>query len=132
MTQEGGFNFDLSRRNATLGKKGVEAPRALKTGTTIAGIIFKACFCISDMSYSGGLAPPAKYSTKIHTSCNSSLTVLFSLVFAASSFLPPGWRGSRGGYALDVRLDGGGQKLREDPLHRSQHLLLWSGNGSGH
>jgi len=40
-TEEGGFNFDLCRRNAGLGKMGVAAPKFLKTGTTIAGVVFK-------------------------------------------------------------------------------------------
>lgn len=37
----GGFDFDLCRRNAMLEGKGVKLPSAWKTGTTIAGIIFK-------------------------------------------------------------------------------------------
>jgi 20S proteasome subunit beta 2 len=36
-----GFNFDLAKRNAMLEAKGVNFPKAWKTGTTIAGIIFK-------------------------------------------------------------------------------------------
>eukprot|EP00270_Netrium_digitus_P011227 TRINITY_DN355_c0_g1_i3.p1 TRINITY_DN355_c0_g1~~TRINITY_DN355_c0_g1_i3.p1 ORF type:complete len:281 (-),score=67.94 TRINITY_DN355_c0_g1_i3:179-1021(-) len=38
---EGGFCFDLCRRNEFLAKSGIVAPKAKKTGTTIAGIIFK-------------------------------------------------------------------------------------------
>lgn len=41
MQQEGGFEFDLCRRNAALGKMGVQPMTPLKTGTTIAGVIFK-------------------------------------------------------------------------------------------
>jgi hypothetical protein len=37
----GGFNFDLCKRNAFLEKKGVPGARAWKTGTTIAGVIYK-------------------------------------------------------------------------------------------
>lgn len=37
-----GFQFDLCKRNAFLEERGVHAPRLTKTGTTIAGIIFKA------------------------------------------------------------------------------------------
>jgi 20S proteasome subunit beta 2 len=37
----GGFNFDLCTRNELLRKKGVAPPSFTKTGTTIAGIIFK-------------------------------------------------------------------------------------------
>lgn len=38
---QGGFNFDNVARNAMLERAGFKAPRAVKTGTTIAGIIFK-------------------------------------------------------------------------------------------
>lgn len=38
---EGAFNFDLCKRNAYLESRGVKAPGFTKTGTTIAGIIFK-------------------------------------------------------------------------------------------
>lgn len=37
----GGFNFDLCKRNAFLEKKGVKSMTAWKTGTTIAGVIYK-------------------------------------------------------------------------------------------
>ncbi|XP_050389548.1 proteasome subunit beta type-7 [Patella vulgata] len=37
----GGFSFDNCKRNALLEDKGFKAPKAYKTGTTIAGIIFK-------------------------------------------------------------------------------------------
>ena len=37
-----------------------------------------------------------------------------------------------GGHAVYERRDGGGQELREDPLHRAQHLLLRRGDGGGH
>lgn len=40
----GGFNFDLCKRNAMLGLKGVAPPKAWKTGTTIAGVMFKVGF----------------------------------------------------------------------------------------
>lgn len=44
----GGFSFDLCKRNSFLEKKGVSPPGLWKTGTTIAGVIYKA----SEMSYS--------------------------------------------------------------------------------
>lgn len=37
----GGFNFDLCKRNHILEKKGLQTPGFTKTGTTIAGVIFK-------------------------------------------------------------------------------------------
>jgi len=39
--EKGGFVFDLCARNAFLEKKGLKFPSTRKTGTTIAGIIFK-------------------------------------------------------------------------------------------
>jgi 20S proteasome subunit beta 2 len=38
----GGFSFENHARNITLQQKGLTLPRATKTGTTIAGVIFKA------------------------------------------------------------------------------------------
>ncbi len=38
---EGAFNFDLCKRNSYLEGRGIKAPGFTKTGTTIAGIIFK-------------------------------------------------------------------------------------------
>ena len=38
----GGFTFDLCKRNAYLEDKGVKAPGVWKTGTTIAGVVYKA------------------------------------------------------------------------------------------
>ena len=37
----GGFAFDLTRRNAFLERQGFKAPKAVKTGTTIVGLVFK-------------------------------------------------------------------------------------------
>ena len=37
----GGFDFALCKRNAMLELKGMPPPKAWKTGTTIAGIVFK-------------------------------------------------------------------------------------------
>lgn len=36
-----GFNSDLVERNAYLESRGVKSPSLTKTGTTIAGIVFK-------------------------------------------------------------------------------------------
>ena len=37
----GGFEFDLCKRNAFLEERGVKPPLLTKTGTTIAGVIYK-------------------------------------------------------------------------------------------
>lgn len=44
---EAGFQFDLAKRNAYLEAKGVKPPAPWKTGTTIAGIIFKVRECLN-------------------------------------------------------------------------------------
>jgi len=41
LSQKGGFDFDNSKRNEGLSKMGLKAPNAMKTGTTIVGIIYK-------------------------------------------------------------------------------------------
>lgn len=41
-SQAGGFSFDLCQRNALLENKGMKGPGFTKTGTTIAGVVFKA------------------------------------------------------------------------------------------
>ncbi|ESN92257.1 hypothetical protein HELRODRAFT_103856 [Helobdella robusta] len=38
---QGGFSFENCRRNAVLAKQGFKHPKATKTGTTIAGVVFK-------------------------------------------------------------------------------------------
>jgi 20S proteasome subunit beta 2 len=43
----GGFSFDLCKRNALLERKGMAPPSAWKTGTTIAGVVFKVGCCES-------------------------------------------------------------------------------------
>ncbi|XP_065829008.1 proteasome subunit beta type-7-like [Oscarella lobularis] len=40
-SSRGGFSFELCERNAMLEKKGIKAPKAVKTGTTIVGLVFK-------------------------------------------------------------------------------------------
>lgn len=40
-SNDGGFDFDLVKRNALLERKGVPPPSAWKTGTTIAGVVYK-------------------------------------------------------------------------------------------
>ena len=39
--QQGGFSFDLCKRNEFFAAKGVQHPGFTKTGTTIAGLMFK-------------------------------------------------------------------------------------------
>jgi hypothetical protein len=43
MSSEGGFDFSLCKRNAMLELKGCHGPKAWKTGTTIAGVVYKVC-----------------------------------------------------------------------------------------
>ena len=53
----GGFTFDLCKRNAYLADKGVKAPGVWKTGTTIAGVIYKARILHSPESQHSASAP---------------------------------------------------------------------------
>jgi 20S proteasome subunit beta 2 len=41
MSSEGGFDFSLCKRNAMLELKGCQGPKPWKTGTTIAGVVYK-------------------------------------------------------------------------------------------
>lgn len=51
-SEVGGFGFENVKRNAMLASKGIVMPKAWSTGTTIAGIMFKArggvwgCVCV--------------------------------------------------------------------------------------
>jgi len=49
-----------------------------------------------------------------------------------SCVLLAGRRGAGGGHAVDQRRHGSGQELREDPLHRTQRVLLRRGHSGGH
>jgi len=43
---KGGFNFDNYQRNVLLEQKGFHSPKPTKTGTTIAGIVYKDGICL--------------------------------------------------------------------------------------
>jgi hypothetical protein len=43
MSEGGGFDFGNVKRNALLEAKGMAVAKAWKTGTTIAGMVFKVC-----------------------------------------------------------------------------------------
>lgn len=63
----GGFNFDLCRRNDLLQSKGIDAPTLMKTGTTIAGIIFKGGVVLgADTRSTSGSTVADKNCEKIH------------------------------------------------------------------
>lgn len=129
-------------------------PSAWKTGTTIAGVVFKVIVPHAHMQHTActhatssardrwqrSVLPPltlAATPTAISSACSphphpelppTSLTVLKSYF----SVVPLGWRRARRRHAVDVWLHSGRQKLREDPLHRPQHLLLRRWHGGGH
>jgi hypothetical protein len=50
----GGFDFEFVKRNAMLAAKGVKPPTATKTGTTIAGVIYKVCVGVCAGAAGGG------------------------------------------------------------------------------
>lgn len=63
----GGFNFDLCKRNAFLEERGVKQPQLTKTGTTIAGIIFKDGVVLgADTRSTSGNTVADKNCEKIH------------------------------------------------------------------
>ncbi|GAB4815429.1 hypothetical protein N2152v2_002475 [Parachlorella kessleri] len=63
----GGFSFDLCERNTILEKKGLQPPGLLKTGTTIAGIIFKDGVVLgADTRSTAGSTVADKNCEKIH------------------------------------------------------------------
>lgn len=63
----GGFNFDLVKRNAMLESKGVTPPKAWKTGTTIAGLVFKGGVVLAaDTRSTSGSTVADKNCEKIH------------------------------------------------------------------
>eukprot|EP00891_Asterochloris_glomerata_P004967 jgi/Astpho2/4967/Aster-06703 len=68
MPEEGGpFSFDLTRRNAYLEKRGVKGPGFTKTGTTIAGVIFKGGVVLgADTRSTAGTVVADKNCEKIH------------------------------------------------------------------
>lgn len=64
---EAGFQFDLAKRNAFLEGKGMKAPAAWKTGTTIAGVIFKDGVVLgADTRSTSGSTVADKNCEKIH------------------------------------------------------------------
>ena len=72
--QGGGFNFDLCKRNEFFEKKGVKGPGFTKTGTTIAGIIFKV----------GWQAAPGRPGPPAHLTAAA-----YRLALRAAAPLPP-------------------------------------------
>jgi len=67
MGDQGGFQFDLCRRNAFLGQQGVVAKTAKKTGTTICGVIDKDGVVLgADTRSTNGPCVADKNCEKIH------------------------------------------------------------------
>lgn len=63
----GGFSFDLCKRNSFLEKKGVSPPGLWKTGTTIAGVIYKDGVVLgADTRSTSGTTVADKNCEKIH------------------------------------------------------------------
>lgn len=64
---KGGFNFDNCRRNILLEKTGLKMPGAMKTGTTIVGLIYKdGVVLAADTRATGGSIVCDKNCEKIH------------------------------------------------------------------
>lgn len=66
-TDAGGFNFELCKRNEHLVKRGVPLPAPTKTGTTIAGILYKDGVVLgADTRSTSGSTVADKNCEKIH------------------------------------------------------------------
>jgi len=64
---KGGFNFDNYQRNLALEKAGITLPKPLKTGTTIAGLIYKDGVVLgADTRATSGTIIADKKCSKIH------------------------------------------------------------------
>lgn len=67
MSSEGGFDFGLVKRNALLESKGCHLPKHWKTGTTIAGIVYKDGVVLgADTRSTAGSTVADKNCAKIH------------------------------------------------------------------
>jgi len=65
--EEGGFNFDLCKRNAFIAAQGGVAPTAKKTGTTIVGMVYKDGVVLgADTRSTNGETVADKNCEKIH------------------------------------------------------------------
>lgn len=65
--EQSGFSFDNVTRNLFLENKGFKAPIAMKTGTTIAGVIFKGGVVLgADTRATEGPIVADKNCSKIH------------------------------------------------------------------
>lgn len=65
--RQGGFNYELVTRNLFLENKGYQPPKFLKTGTTIAGVIFKGGVVLgADTRATEGPIVADKNCSKIH------------------------------------------------------------------
>jgi 20S proteasome subunit beta 2 len=64
---KGGFSFELCKRNELLTKAGVVFPKPVKTGTTIAGIVFRDGVILgADTRATEGTVVADKNCAKIH------------------------------------------------------------------
>ena len=116
-----GFDFDLCKRNAWLEKQGLQTLKPWSTGTTICGVVYKVRVFFSFF-----------FETFLQSKRTDDLTPSASLSLSLIFFLSQGRSGSWRGHEVDRGGDGGGQELREDPLHGPEHLLLRRGNRRGY
>lgn len=118
----GGFNFDLCKRNEFLEMKGMKGPGFTKTGTTISGVIFKVSMS-SRLFFRSSLL----FVTLVSTTISTVLIIYLHLLptnHLLFYFIFAGWRSSWSRYPLYRGHHRRRQKLRKNPFHRSQHLLL--------
>lgn len=119
-----GFRFDHVRRNAYLSERGIRPLKTLKTGTTIAGVIYKVC------SWVFRTAKDTNETKRTDFDRDHFLETYPTLLTFQLLLVVTGWRDPRCGYEIHGRVHRSGQELRKDSSHRSEHLLLRCGNGS--
>ena len=120
---KGGFQFDLCGRNAYLEARGIKPPRLTKTGTTIAGLIFKV-LRVSGPYFSECIP---------HHVCQAPVTETFLRECVVSSLsLNTGWSRPGSRHTVDIGYHSRRQELRKDTLYSTQHLLLWRWDSSRH
>jgi len=114
-----GTSHSMTQCCCLLQAKGVQAPGFTKTGTTIAGIIYKAS------SHGGSCC---------WRSCVTLLILSGCLKHCRNAILHchTGWRCAGSGHAFNCRDDCRRQELREDSLHRAQRVLLRRRNRRRH
>lgn len=143
----GGFDFEFVKRNAMLAAKGVKPPTAWKTGTTIAGVIYKVN-CMTDVlvwSQHSACVEGRNAAAQPNGRCNATCLALQhawlcldTLCLAAAGLLTDSWRAERQNQMHKCCCPSARKTTRinsppRPPVLRAPLLLPgWRGPGSRH